>query len=192
MNKFAKELDQIWTKSQFHSLICFSAVSSGIGFLCLRYLGYLITSDELYMSDAYTSISIITLSILLGLRCHSPEIQLDTKIPFIKGNIIIPYSVSKLSAFNSLIRTLALCTWVCSISLNSFWRFSKTWDCYSASTLSGCTCASSCAISSTLNKWAISCLLISNSQDSSLFSLDSGKRLREWVQLQRLWHRRCD
>lgn len=172
MNKFAKELDQIWTKSQFHSLICFSAVTSGIGFLCFRYLGYLITSDELYMSDAYTSISIITLSILMGLRCHCPEIQLDTKIPFIKGNIIIPYSVSKLSAFNSLIRTWALCTWVSSISLSSFWRSSKTWGCYWVSTSSGCTYVSSCAISSILSKWVIRSLLIFNSQDSFLFSLD--------------------
>ena len=44
-------------------------------------------------TDGYTSINPILLTILMGLREIYPERNVDTKIPFITGPLLIPYKV---------------------------------------------------------------------------------------------------
>lgn len=46
-------------------------------------------------TSGYTSINPILVSILMGLRSLYPESELDTRIPFITGNLLISYKVTQ-------------------------------------------------------------------------------------------------
>jgi len=75
-------------------MMTFVGVTSGLCLLLLRYVGYFLTGDLFYLTYGYTSLNLVLLSVILGLRQLFSERSLDTGIPFITGNLLIPYNVS--------------------------------------------------------------------------------------------------
>jgi hypothetical protein len=61
--------------------------------LILVSLTLIVSLTFCYRTDGYTSINPILMVILMGLRQIYPEKHLDTRIPFITGNLLISFKV---------------------------------------------------------------------------------------------------
>ena len=77
--------------SQCLGLLAFTGVASGFCHLVLRYTGYFITGNAFYLEYGYNSLNILVLCIVMGLRQRFPERDFDTQVPFITGNLKIPF-----------------------------------------------------------------------------------------------------
>ena len=72
-------------------MLAFTGVASGFCLVVLRYIGYFITGNAFYLEYGYTSLNIMVLCIVMGLRQRFPEREYDTQVPFIKGNLKISF-----------------------------------------------------------------------------------------------------
>ena len=72
-------------------MLAFTGVASGFCLVVLRYIGYFITGNAFYLEYGYTSLNIMVMCIVMGLRQRFPEREYDTQVPFIKGNLKISF-----------------------------------------------------------------------------------------------------
>ena len=77
--------------SQCLGMLAFTGVTSGFCLLVLRYLGYFITGNAFYLQYGYNSLNILVLCIVMGLRQRFPDLEYDTQVPFITGNLKISF-----------------------------------------------------------------------------------------------------
>ena len=71
-------------------MITFVGVMSGIMLMMIRYMGsWIFNLDQ----RGYSSLNVLTMCIVMGLRQRFGEAKFDTHIPFITGNLEIPYQV---------------------------------------------------------------------------------------------------
>lgn len=90
-----KHLESAWNLSHFLVMIIVTNLMSGVAFYFFSYTVCLAYRDadakKLCMDEGYTSINPILISILLGLRELYADLGFDTRIPFITGNLIVPF-----------------------------------------------------------------------------------------------------
>ena len=54
-------------------MLAFTGVASGFCLVVLRYIGYFITGNAFYLEYGYTSLNIMVMCIVMGLRQRFPE-----------------------------------------------------------------------------------------------------------------------
>ena len=98
INYLINLLEQVWSRRSFAALAIFTAFWTSIFRLLYRItVAASIESEEVQASDSsvmaqsYCSINHLVVLILMGCRQGYPERQLDTFVPFITDNIIVPF-----------------------------------------------------------------------------------------------------
>ena len=99
----------MWTFRQIVGMMAFVGITTGFLLLILRFTAFFFTSNRFYLyilpyhfnrfhrDYGYTSINPIVMAVIMGLRQLYPDRSIDTHIPFITGNLEIPFQVSSIS-----------------------------------------------------------------------------------------------
>lgn len=96
LNYLVNQLEHVWSRTSFATLVVFSAFSTSIFRLAYRliYSHAFENGEETtksVMAQSYCSINHLIIIILMGCRQSYPERQLDTGVPFITSNVVLPF-----------------------------------------------------------------------------------------------------
>ncbi|TNV79711.1 hypothetical protein FGO68_gene8672 [Halteria grandinella] len=84
--------ESMWTFKQLANMMAFVGIFTGLPLLFMRYLGYQLFGGASYLTSGYASLNPLIVSLLMGLRQLYPSRFFDTRIPFITGPLLLPFS----------------------------------------------------------------------------------------------------
>ena len=97
LNYFVAAMENIWSRTAFAFLTGYTVVMTNLirlaGLLSLAAIfeGRRTDPDQSVLAQPYCSINHLVLIVLMGCRQSYPERLLDTGIPFVTSNVIVPF-----------------------------------------------------------------------------------------------------